>query len=100
MSAVARATVTIVNARGLHARAASKICEEAAKFRAKMTVRKDGTSVGARSLMALLMLGAGKGSSVDLQAEGEDAEAALDALKTLIEAGFYEEDPPNGDQPS
>jgi len=93
VSQQAEATVTIVNVRGLHARAASKICEEAAKFSAKMTVSKDGTSVGARSLMALLMLGAGKGSSVELKAEGSDAEAALDALKTLIEAGFYEDDP-------
>jgi len=90
---IAETAVTIVNIRGLHARAASKICEEAAKFSAKMTVSKDGTTVGARSLMALLMLGAGKGTSVQIKAEGEDAKAALDALKTLIEAGFYEEDP-------
>lgn len=93
MSEIAETSVTIVNIRGLHARAASKICEEAAKFSAKMTVSKDGTTVGARSLMALLMLGAGKGSSVQIRAEGDDAKAALDALKTLIEAGFYEEDP-------
>ena len=93
MSETAEASVTIVNIRGLHARAASKICEEAAKFSAKMTVSKDGTTVGARSLMALLMLGAGKGSSVQIRAEGDDAEAALGALQTLIEAGFYEEDP-------
>ncbi|MEM9809981.1 MAG: HPr family phosphocarrier protein [Pseudomonadota bacterium] len=89
MTSRAEAEVAIINARGLHARAASKICEEAAKFQAKVTVSKNGTTVGARSLMALLMLGAGKGSNIRLTAEGDDAEAALSALRILIEAGFY-----------
>lgn len=88
----ASATVTIVNMRGLHARAAAKICETAAPFESRITLSKGGTTVGARSLMALLMLGAGKGSSVDLRAEGSDAEEALAAVKDLIEAKFYEEE--------
>jgi phosphocarrier protein len=86
----ASATVTIVNMRGLHARAAAKICETASRYASRIEVSKDGTSVGARSLMALLMLGAGRGSDVGLRAEGPDAEDALAAVKELIEAGFHE----------
>ena len=88
----AEATATIVNMRGLHARAAAKICETASPFSAKITISKGGVTVGARSLMALLMLGAGKGSSVTITAEGEDADSALEAVRSLIEAGFHEEE--------
>lgn len=89
---VAEASVTIVNMRGLHARAAAKICETASAFSSKITLARAGTTVGARSLMALLMLGAGKGSSVTVRAEGDDAEAAVDAVRSLIEAGFHEDE--------
>ena len=92
MSQTAEATITIVNMRGLHARAAAKICETAAPFASKVTVSKDGTTVGARSLMALLMLGAGTGSAVTVRGEGSDAEAAVEAVSSLIAAGFHEED--------
>ncbi|MCQ8186260.1 HPr family phosphocarrier protein [Parvularcula maris] len=88
----ASARVTIVNMRGLHARAAAKICETASAFQSRIEVSKDGTAVGARSLMALLMLGAGKGSKVTLRAEGPDAEEAVKAVRELIEAGFHEEE--------
>lgn len=91
MSGSAEATVTIANARGLHARAAAKVCETAAPFRSQIKVSKDGTTVGARSLMALLMLGAGIGSEVTICAEGEDAEEAVAALKALVEARFHED---------
>ena len=88
----AEAAATIINMRGLHARAAAKICETASPFRAKITISKGGTTVGARSLMALLMLGAGKGSSVTIAAEGEDASEAVEAVRSLIEAGFHEDE--------
>lgn len=85
-------TLTICNKRGLHARAAAKFVTLAERFGATVDVSKDGQSVSARSIMGLMMLGAGKGSSIDLKAEGWDAKEALDALATLVEAGFHEQD--------
>jgi len=55
-------------------------------------VIKDGQSVSALSIMGLMMLGAGIGSSIELRAEGWDAKEAIDALTALVEAGFHEQD--------
>ena len=85
-----RRTVTIVNMRGLHARAAAKFVTTAERFAASVDVERDGQSVAARSIMGLMMLGAGRGSVVELVAEGWDALEALDALALLIEGGFGE----------
>ncbi len=84
--------VRIVNRRGLHARAAARFVMLAERFEAAVEVAKDGQSVSARSIMGLMMLGAGCGSEVTLRAEGWDAKAALEALAALIEAGFDEQD--------
>jgi phosphocarrier protein len=84
--------VGIVNKRGLHARAAAKLVNLAERFSASVEVAKDGQSVSARSIMGLMMLGAGIGSTVRLSAEGFDAKEALDAIAGLIEAGFHETD--------
>ncbi len=84
--------VTIVNRRGLHARAAAKLVTLAEQFSANVDVVKDGQAVSARSIMGLMMLGAGIGSTVRLSAEGFDAKEALDAIAALIEAGFHETD--------
>jgi phosphocarrier protein HPr len=84
--------VVIPNRRGLHARAAAKFVTLAERFGASVDVAKDGQSVPARSIMGLMMLGAGQGSSVELRAEGWDAKEALDALTALIESGFNEQD--------
>jgi phosphocarrier protein len=84
--------VGIVNRRGLHARAAAKLVTLAERFSAAIEVAKDGQSVSARSIMGLMMLGAGIGSTVRLSAEGFDAKEALDAAAALIEAGFNETD--------
>ncbi len=84
--------VVICNRRGLHARAAAKFVTMAERFGASVDVVKDGQSVPARSIMGLMMLGAGQGSSVELRAEGWDAKEALDALTALIESGFHEQD--------
>lgn len=86
------AEVGIVNRRGLHARAAAKLVTLAEQFSANVEVAKDGQSVSARSIMGLMMLGAGPGSTVLLTAEGFDAKEALDAIAALIEAGFHETD--------
>lgn len=82
--------IVIQNMRGLHARAASKFCTTAAAFDAKVTVTKDDMTVGGCSLMALLMLGAGKGSTITLRADGAEAEQAIIALSVLIDSRFDE----------
>ena len=85
--------VTIANKRGLHARAAAKFVTMAERFGASIEVVRSGeTPVSARSIMGLMMLGAGKGCALELRAEGWDAKEALDALTALVEAGFDERD--------
>ena len=85
-------SVIIPNRRGLHARAAAKFVTMAERFAASVEVIKDGQAVAAQSIMGLMMLGAGQGSTIELRAEGWDAREALDALATLVEAGFHEQD--------
>lgn len=89
---VITAEVGIVNRRGLHARAAAKLVTLAEQYSAEVEVSKDGQSVSARSIMGLMMLGAGQGSSIILSAEGFDAREALDAITALVESGFHETD--------
>ena len=84
--------VTVINRRGLHARAAAKFVTLAERFGASVEVSRDGQSVSARSIMGLMMLGAGKGATMQLQADGWDAKEALEALVSLVEAGFNEQD--------
>ncbi|WP_307140273.1 HPr family phosphocarrier protein [Pseudoroseomonas cervicalis] len=86
-----RSTLRITNSRGLHARAAAKLVSLAERFSACLTVSRDGQKVPACSIMGLMMLGAGKGSEVVVEAEGWDAREALDAVAGLIEAGFHED---------
>ena len=84
--------VKICNKRGLHARAAARFVTMAERFGASVDVLRDGQTVSARSIMGLMMLGAGNGSEIELRAEGWDAKEALDALAALVEAGFDEQD--------
>ena len=84
-------TVEVVNKRGLHARASAKFVKLAGEFDAEVTVTRDGQTVDARSIMGLMMLGAGPGSVLELKARGEEAEAALDALAELIRSRFDED---------
>jgi phosphocarrier protein len=86
-SAVAR----ITNKRGLHARAAAKIVEAAARFKSEIIVKRDGQSVNARSIMGLMMLAASTGAEVEICAEGADAKDALTAIVALVGAKFGEE---------
>ena len=83
--------VEIVNERGLHARASAKFVKLAAAFDAEVTVTRDGTTVDARSIMGLMMLAAGPGSTVEIAAEGPEAQPALDALVELVEGRFDED---------
>lgn len=88
---VLRRTLLIRNGRGLHARAAAKLVTLAERYAAALTVSRHGQSVPAQSIMGLMMLGAGKGSEIMLEAEGWDAKEALEAVTELVEAGFHEE---------
>lgn len=84
--------VTIINERGLHARASAKFVTLVAEFEAEITVIKDGTDVPGGSIMSLLMLAAGPGTVLTIQGVGKDAEAAVDALVALVEDRFGEEE--------
>ncbi|MEM7301362.1 MAG: HPr family phosphocarrier protein [Pseudomonadota bacterium] len=81
----------IINMRGLHARASAKFVRCVETYDAEVTVTKDGQSVGGTSIMGLMMLAASPGCCIDVSATGNEAEAALDALETLIENRFGEE---------
>ena len=91
MSAAKSATVRITNKRGLHARASAKVVEAAARFQSEIKMVKDGQAVNARSIMGLMMLAANLGSTVEVTAEGPDADAALQAIVALAEAKFGED---------
>ena len=91
MAEILRAKAIIQNKRGLHARASAKIVEASARFQSEIHVIKDGSAVNGRSIMGLMMLAAGPGSSIDITAEGPDAKAAVDALAELIASRFDEE---------
>ena len=85
------AVVTIVNRKGLHARASAKFVRMAEEYNAKITVIRDGQTVGGTSIMGLMMLAAGPGSQLHIAAEGPEGPEALAALVTLVETGFGEE---------
>nr|WP_262332564.1 HPr family phosphocarrier protein [Bosea sp. BH3] len=80
----------IVNKKGLHARATAKFVQCAARFEADITVSRCGETVGATSIMGVLTLGAGIGSTITIVAKGSEAQAALDALAALIADRFGE----------
>lgn len=84
-------TLNICNTRGLHARASAKFVKLASSFDSEIRVTRDGVTVDARSIMGLLMLGAGIGCSVDLSAEGPDAAEAVEALGELVARKFDED---------
>ena len=86
-----RAGATIVNKRGLHARASAKFVETAARFQSEITVTKGDAKVSGRSIMGLMMLAASMGSAIELSAEGPDAADAIQTLLALIAAKFHED---------
>ena len=91
MSDQASVTVDICNARGLHARASAKFVKLASGFQSEVKVTREGVTVDARSIMGLLMLGAGNGCAIEIEAEGPEAEAAVAALTDLVARRFDEE---------
>ena len=88
---IVRRTVEICNERGLHARASAKFVKLASGYDAEVRVGRDGSMVDARSIMGLMMLAAGIGSTVDIEAEGPQAQEAVEALAALVESRFDEE---------
>jgi phosphocarrier protein HPr len=87
---VRRGRATIVNAKGLHARAAAKLAKLAVTFKSEITVTRGDQTVSARSIMGLMMLAAAKGAEIEISARGPDAEAALAAVVALVGGGFGE----------
>ena len=85
------AAVTICNRKGLHARASAKFVKCAESFQATVRVTRDGQTVGGTSIMGLMMLAAGPGSVILLEADGPEAPEAIEALVALVEDGFGEE---------
>ncbi len=85
-------SVEIINKRGLHARASAKFVKLASSFDAEVKVSKDGQTVDARSIMGLMMLAAGPGCCIEVEAEGPEATPALDALIALVSDKFGEDE--------
>ena len=85
-----RRCFTIVNERGLHARAAARFVAALDAFSATVEVERDGMRVSGRSIMGLMMLAAAMGTTIEVEAQGDDAGAALDALGTLVGNRFDE----------
>ena len=84
--------VAIVNKKGLHARASAKFVQCAEQFDAQITVSRGHESVGGTSIMGLMMLAAGPGSTITISATGNDAQDAVDALAELVSTRFGEDD--------
>lgn len=83
--------LTLTNKRGLHARAATKLVQCCQPFDARVFVCRGAQQAEATNIMALLMLGAPCGTELDINAEGADAEAVLEAIEALFEARFDED---------
>ena len=80
----------IVNKLGLHARASAKLTQTAGQFTAEVWLSRNGRRVNAKSIMGVMMLAAGKGSTVTVETDGSDADAALAAILKLIAGRFGE----------
>ncbi|NUO63976.1 MAG: HPr family phosphocarrier protein [Gemmatimonadaceae bacterium] len=86
----AERSVRIANRNGIHARPAAEIVKVAAKFRSEVTLVRDDLEVNGKSIMGVMMLAAEYGSTLDIRASGEDADAAVEAIATCIANKFGE----------
>ena len=84
--------IEIVNKLGLHARASAKLTQLASGFQSEICLTRNGRRVNAKSIMGVMMLAAGKGSTIGIETEGSDADAALQALSKLIADKFGEDE--------
>jgi len=87
---MAKATVKINNKLGLHARASAKLSKLAGSFRSEVSLARNGRRVNAKSIMGVMMLAAGIVAEVEIETEGDDADAAMTALRALIDDKFGE----------
>jgi len=87
---MARAETEIINKLGLHARASAKITQLAGSFKSEVWMEKGGRRINAKSIMGVMMLAAGKGSTVVVETAGDDEQAALEAILKLIADKFGE----------
>lgn len=85
-----RSTLTISNKLGLHARASAKLTKLAGSFQSEVFMARNGRRVNAKSIMGVMMLAAGLGSTVELEVDGTDEQQALDAITALVNDKFGE----------
>ncbi|MGO3343937.1 MAG: HPr family phosphocarrier protein [Marinomonas sp.] len=85
-------SLTIINKLGLHARAAGKLVETTSRFSSDITIEKDGRNVDGKSIMAMMMLAAAKGTEIKIKTNGEDEKEAIEAIATLINNRFGEDE--------
>ena len=83
--------VEIVNKLGLHARPSARLTQLASRYASTVHLTKNGRRINAKSIMGVMMLAAAKGSTITVETEGADADAALAALAELIASGFDED---------
>jgi phosphocarrier protein len=84
--------ITIINKLGLHARAAAKFVQEAARFNAEININSGHREVSGKSIMGIMMLAAGKGTEIEIKTVGPDENEAMAALETLINDKFGEDE--------
>ncbi|MEO0414463.1 MAG: HPr family phosphocarrier protein [Verrucomicrobiota bacterium] len=84
-------SLVIPNEEGLHARPAAKFVKLANQFSSEIWVRKDDEEINGKSIMGLMMLAAEQGSTIVISADGDDSEAALEKLSSLVNSGFTED---------
>ena len=89
---MASAELTIANKLGLHARAAAKLTQTASSFQSEVWLTRNGRRVNAKSIMGVMMLAAGKGASITVEAQGRDAHEAVAAIRALVAARFGEQE--------
>lgn len=85
-----RRDVTVANELGLHARAAARFVQLAARFESQIRVGREGKMMDGKSILGILLLAAARGSTLTITAEGPDEARAVDALVRLVESGFAE----------
>lgn len=85
-----KTAITISNKLGLHARASAKLTKLAGSFKSDVHLSRSGRRVNAKSIMGVMMLAAGMGSEIEIETVGDDEQAAMDALRALIDGKFGE----------
>jgi phosphocarrier protein HPr len=83
--------VTLVNKLGMHARPSAKVAQTATQFKSQVWMKRNGRKINAKSIMGVMMLAAPLGAKIEVEVDGVDEDAAMDALTQLFASGFGEE---------